>query len=276
VPESVDAAIATTWSSAYPLVRHDRAAIKLFFVQDHEPAFHPAGSMSALLAEAGRFGFPAIVNTPGLAEVYRAMGGMAAAFVPSVDPDVFRPPADPRPATPARIVFYGRPATERNAFALGLRALTLVKERFGDAVDIVAAGEDWSPGQYGAAHVLRNAGALRSLEAVAELYRWAHVGLVFMLTAHPSYQPLEYMASEVVTVSNRNPHNTWLLRHEDNALLAAPIPSLVADEVARLVTDPSLRGAIATRGRETVAGFSWDAELDRAWRAILKQGPGLR
>ena len=94
-----------------------------------------------------------------------------------------------------RIFFYGRPWNSRNAFGLGLRSLRLVKERYGERVEIVSAGEGWSPGQYGVADVLENRGLLESLDAVAELYRSCHVGLVFMLTRHPSYQPLEFMAS---------------------------------------------------------------------------------
>jgi glycosyltransferase involved in cell wall biosynthesis len=274
VDVDVDVAIATSWESALALVRRERARTKLFFVQDDEPRFYAAGSMSAVLAEVGRIGFPGIVNTPGLAEVYRGYGAPAAAFVPAVDHDIFHPPPVPRADAPVRIAFYGRPATERNAFALGLRALRLVKERHGDAVEIVSAGEDWSPGQYGVADVLRNAGALRGLDAVADLYRSAHVGLVFMLTAHPSYQPLEYMACGVATVTNRNPHNEWLLRHERNALLARPLPSLVADQLSRLVEDRPLRERIAAEGRATVSGTDWDAEFERVWRAVTKAGAG--
>ncbi len=270
-----DAAIATTWESAFSLVRFRAARAKFFLVQDWEPDFHPAGAASAMLGEAAHLGIPGIVNTPGLADAYRAAGSPAIAFTPAVDPR-YRPPETPRaPDAPVRIFFYGRPATPRNAFGLGLAALRRVKARFGDRVEIVCAGEDWNPGQYGAADVLSNRGMLEDLDEVAALYRSCDVGLCFMLTRHPSYQPLEFMASGMATVSNRNPHTAWLLRHEDNALLADPLPALVADQVGRLVEDPQLRARLAGAGRTEVTGRSWEDELERVWGAMTKSGPGF-
>jgi O-antigen biosynthesis protein len=268
-----DAAIATTWESAFSLVRFRSARAKFFLVQDWEPDFHPAGSASAMLGEVARLGIPGLVNTQGLADAYRAAGSPAVAFTPAVDRR-YGPPEAPRdPGAPVRVFFYGRPATPRNAFSLGLAALRRVKARFGDRVEIVCAGEDWSPGQYGVADVLENRGQLEDLDEVAALYRSCDVGLAFMLTRHPSYQPLEFMASGMATVSNRNPHTAWLLRHEENALLADPLPALVAEQVARLVEDPGLRERLAAAGRAEVAGRSWDDELERVWGAMTKSGP---
>ena len=67
---------------------------------------------------------------------------------------------------------------------------------------------------------VRNLGVLSSLDEVAALYRSCDIGLVFMHTKHPSYQPLEFMASGMATVSNINPATAWLLRDGENCLLA--------------------------------------------------------
>ena len=270
LPES-DAAIATAWTSAFPLVRHRRTRSKFFFVQDHEPAFYPAGAAAAVLEQAARFGLPGIVNTPGLADVYRSYGNPAVSFVPAVDTVRYRPAEGPRGVGPVRIFFYGRPSQPRNAFGLGLAALRLAKQRFGDRVQIVSAGEDWNPGQYGAADVVENLGQLRDLDAVARLYRSCDVGLCFMLTPHPSYLPLELMASEVATVSNHNPHTAWLLRHEHNCLLAPALPALMAEQIGRLVEDPELRARIARTGREEVARVRWEDQIERVWEAVTSR-----
>lgn len=267
LPGPADAAIATTWESAFHLARFDEVRAKLMLVQDWEPDFHPAGSARALLEQVARLGIPGIVNSPGLAESWREAGNPASAFTPAVDAERFHPPSAPRdPGAPVRVFFYGRPRTARNAFGLGLAALRRVKERFGRGVEIVSAGEDWSPGQFGAADLLENLGMLEDLDAVARLYRSCDVGLVFMLTRHPSYQPLEFMASGMATVSNRNPHTEWLLRHEETALLADPLPALVAEQVGRVVEDPELRARLADTGRAAATAHTWDDELDRAWR----------
>ena len=250
------------------------ASAKFLFVQDWEPDFYPAGSASAMLTEAARLGIPGIVNTPTLADTYRAHGSPAVSFVPAVDTELFCPwDRDEHTDGPVRIFFYGRPSTARNAFGLGLAALRLVKERHGDAVQIVCAGEDWDPGQFGATDVLENVGQLGSLRAVAELYRSCDVGLVFMLTRHPSYQPLEFMASGVATVTNENRHTAWLLRHEHNALLAGPVPALVAEQVSRLVEDSDLRERVACAGRATVEPVGWEDQLERVWQTVTGRLP---
>ena len=266
-----DAAIATAWPGAYPLVRLDGARAKFFLVQDWEPDFHPAGSASALLEQAARFGIPGLVNTPGLADSYRACGNPAIAFTPAPDPR-YAPPPLPRPEAPVRLFFYGRPSVARNAFGLGLATLRRVKARLGDGVEILCAGEDWSPGQYGVADVLDNLGMLEDPGAVAELYRSCHAGLVFMLTRHPSYQPLEWMASGMVTVTNESEHTTWLLRHEENALVAPPLPAAMAAQAIRALTDAPLRDRIAATGLEIVAPLDWDTEIDRVHAAMTKRG----
>ena len=268
-----DAYVATAWESAWRLVRTREAQAKFLFIQDWEPDFYPAGSASAMLGEVARQGIPAIVNTPALADSYRALGGPAVSFTPAVDTALFHPPAAPRPGHPVRIVFYGRPRTSRNAFGLGLETLRRVKERHGDGVEIVCAGEDWSPGQYGVTDVLENLGMLESIEAVAGLYRSCHVGLVFMLTRHPSYQPLEFMASGTVTVTNENPHTGWLLDHDRNALLSRPVPALVAEQVSRAVEDAALRERLAAAGRETVSKLSWEEGFERVWRSMTGRAP---
>ena len=242
-------------------------------MQDFEPAFHPAGRASAVLEQAARLALPGIVNTPGLADVYRAYGNRAVSFRPAVDGALYRPGGEREGDGPVRIFFYGRPSQPRNAFGLGLAVLREVKRRFGEGVQIVCAGEDWNPGQYGVADVLDNHGQLSDLEEVARLYGTCHIGLCFMLTPHPSYQPLEFMACGAATVSNRNPHTTWLLRHEENCLLAPALPSAVADQVARLVEDRDLRERIAAAGREQAAAATLGAG-DRARVGGDDRSPG--
>ncbi len=95
---------------------------------------------------------------------------------------------------------------------------------------------------------------LRSLEEVAALYRSCDIGLVFMHTKHPSYQPFEFMASGMATVSNINPATEWLLRDGENCLLTPPLPTPTAERLRRLVEDPELRARIAAAGLAEVGG----------------------
>jgi glycosyltransferase involved in cell wall biosynthesis len=270
-----DAAIATLWTSAYPVLRFPRTRVRFFFVQDFEPYFYPAGSAFALAEETYRFGFPGIVNTPGLAAAYRAYGNPAVAFTPAVDLDRYRPPEAPRPQRPVRVFFYGRAGNPRNAFGLGVAALVELKRRYGDAVDIVCAGESWNPGALGLADVLSNVGRLRNLDEVSELYRTCHVGLVLMVTKHPSYQPFEFMASGVACVSNRNTDTDWFFRDGENCLLASPRPDAIARRIGELVEDAGLRARIAETALAQVRRVRWEDQIERIWRVITKEDPGF-
>lgn len=267
LPES-DIGVCTLWMSAFALARWRGVRGKYYFVQDYEPEFYPAGSAFALAEQTYRFGFTGIVNTPGLAQAYGEWGNQTIPFTPAVDRDVYRPDPE-RSDEQIRIVFYNRPSTDRNAFGLGLAALAKVKARHGDRVDIVAVGEQFDPAHYGLDGVVRSAGLLPGLEAVAEMYRSSHIGLVLMFTRHPSYQPFEYMASGCATVTNRNRWTDWLFRHDDNALLAEPSATSLADQVTRVVEDADLRARISAGGLRTLdEGNAWEDEIERVWGAL--------
>lgn len=268
-----DAAIATLWTSAFPLLHLRQVKAKFYFVQDNEQQFYPAGAASGMVEQTYRFGFPGIVNTPGLADVYRAYGNPAVSFVPAVDVERYYPDPVPRdPAARVRVFFYGRPTTPRNSFGLGIAALSQLKKRCGDRVQIICAGENWNPAQFGVAGRIENLGVLGSLDEVAALYRSCDIGLVFMHTKHPSYQPLEFMASGMATISNINPATTWLLRDGENCLLTPPLPTPTADRLVRLVGTPELRQRIADAGLEEIRQYRWDDQIEAVWRAMCVEG----
>ena len=172
--------------------------------------------------------------------------------------------------------FYARPSTARNSFGLGLAALIALERVHRDRVEIICAGENWSPAQFGLTGRIRNLGVLGSLDDVAALYRSCDIGLVFMHTKHPSYQPFEFMASGMATVSNINPATNWLLRDGENCLLTPPLPTPTAERLGRLMTDRELRARIS-HGR---ARGGPPLSLGRADRACLARdlpaGPGVR
>jgi glycosyltransferase involved in cell wall biosynthesis len=114
---------------------------------------------------------------------------------------------------------------------------------------------------------------LESLDEVAALYRSCDIGLVFMLTKHPSYQPLEFMASGVATVSNFNPATSWLLRDGENCLLTRPYPTAVAERIGQLVEDPGLRSRVVKAGLDEVRRYHWEDQIERVWDAMCLRDP---
>lgn len=273
LPEA-DLGFCTYWTSAYLLLKYRRVRRKYYFVQDYEPLFFSAGSISALAESTYRFGFTGIFNSPGLGNATMGRHGMDGfSFVPAVDTSLYFPDfeAKRRGNRKVRLFFYARPANARNAFNLGLVAIQQLVQRFPERLEVVAAGSKWDESAYGLKGRIRNLGLLKTLRDVAEVYRECDIGMVFMLSRHPSYQPLEFMASGMATVTNRNEDNLWLLRDRENCLLSEPSPAAMAERVGELVCNEDLRMAIARRGHEDVSGRSWEVEIDAVWRQIQER-----
>jgi hypothetical protein len=262
-----DIAVATLWVSAFCLARFNRTKAKFYMVADFEPSFYEAGTVYALTEATYRLGFAGIVNTPALREIYEAYGSPSVHFVPSVEA---APPAD-KPSqrgAPVQIVLYGRPSTPRNAFELIVAACRQLKAHYGDAIRIISAGEDWDPAHFGVAGVIENRGLIGSIDEVHALYSESDIGLCFMLTKHPSYQPMEYLAHGVAPVCNVNAATTWLLRHEENCLITEPYPSNIAASVGRLIEDPELRQKLAEAGGVDVTSTTWDSQFHHVWSFV--------
>lgn len=258
-----DIAVCTLWKTAYALLKFNRCDQKYYFVQDYEPLFSRADAIYGLVETTYRFGFHGIANTKGVADAYRAYGNDCVHFTPGIDHDLFHPGEEAGGDRPLRIVFYGRPSRPRNGFELGAAALTELKARHGDDVEIVSVGARFQPAAFSLEGVLENRGVLPTILDVARLYRSSDIGLVFMFTKHPSYQPLEYMASGCATVTNRNEANSWLFEDGRNALLTIPTVSSVADALGRLIEDTRLRSTIVAGGLATAAEMRWAPALRR-------------
>jgi glycosyltransferase involved in cell wall biosynthesis len=259
-----DAAVCTLWTTAYPLLSMRGVRRKFYFLQDWEALFYPAGTISSAVETTYRFGFHGICNTPSLAESYRAFGGQADFFLPAVDPAVFHANGRQLRALnePFVLVCYARPGTPRNCFEALSEGLRLLKQRYGDRIEIVSAGSGWNTAQFELSGVLRNLGLLPYAETGA-LYRIADAGLVAMATRHPSYLPFELMACGAAVVTTRNPYTSWLLRDGENCLLCEMTRSDITDTVSRLIEDSTLRDKIANSGRSDMEARhqNWTATL---------------
>ncbi|MCP4902315.1 MAG: glycosyltransferase family 4 protein [bacterium] len=257
LPES-DIAFCTLWTSAYLLVKYNKCKGKFYFAQDYEPSFYRAGTTSALIEQTYRFGFFAITNTVGVAEMVQRHSDIVGYFTPGIDHELFHANDNATKENGvSRVVFYGRPGNPRNAFNLGISALTEVKREMRDDVQIISVGAEFDSRSHGINGIIENWGVLPTMEAVTELYRSSQVGLVFMFSAHPSYQPIEFMASGCATVTNHNASNLWLLRDGYNSALVDSLVTPIADRIVRLLRDDDYRRTIVEGGLKTVSKLDW-------------------
>jgi O-antigen biosynthesis protein len=267
-----DVAVATLWTSAYQVLKFKKATGKFYFIQDYEPLFYPAGSLYALAEATHRFGFYSIVNSPGLWEFYqRQYSSPGTYFTPAVDKEIFHPPASRIADGKFRLFFYGRLGAARNAYELGVLAIRRLKEKWGDKLEVYVAG---SPSQLTPRSrktpIFQNLGFLPYAKT-GDLYRGCDAGLVFMMTPHCSYIPLELMGCGAAVVSNRNQANSWLYRHGENCLLSEPSISDIVENISKLIEDPSLTKRLSANGFATVAGLSWEPEMEKVLNFICRR-----
>jgi len=266
LPES-DIAICSFWVSAYLLLKFNKTKRKYYFIQDYEPLFYPGGSTYALAESTYRFGFRAIVNTPGLLAAVNQRHGMEGiSFVPAVDKSIYYPDAEKNNER-TKIFFYARPNNPRNAFNLGMEIIKQLIDKYGDSIEVITAGSEWKESTYGLRDKITNLGLLGSLKQVGELYRQCDIGFVYMLSKHPSYQPFEFMASGMATVTNNNEDNLWLLKHEDNCLLSEPSAAAMVEQISRLIDDKDLRNKITGNALKSVDS-DWVKQTDLIWNDI--------
>lgn len=264
-----DVSIATLWTSAYQLMKFKNTLGKFYFIQDYEPLFYPAGSYYALSEATYRFRFHGIVNTPGLYDFVKSTYGMNAEyFVPSVDRRIFFPKENSLEGVERMKLFlYGRPHHERNAFELAIAAAKKIKALLADKIEIVSAGSEWDTRDYGVKGIVTNLGLL-SYEETAELYRNCDFGLILMFTKHPSYIPMELMASGSIVITNHNDANTWLLKDRVNCIVVEPSPTFITEKLIALIGDSGIQKTIRENAIKTVSSMDWDSQMEKIYRFI--------
>jgi SAM-dependent methyltransferase len=212
-------------------------------------------------------GLYGIANTISLKRMYETeYGGKAIYFTPRINAAVFYPAESangPNPRKPLQVFCYGRPKHPRNAFELVRQAMRQLKAKLGNRVRIVSAGDEWRPSDYDLQGIVENLGLL-SYEDTGRLYRESEVGVVMMLTRHPSYIPLELMASGCLAVTNVNAWTSWLLKDGENCLLSAATATAIADNVERALLDTALRDRIRVKALAMVRSeyLDWSSQAE--------------
>lgn len=267
-----DAGIATRWETAYYLLKFNLTKKKFYFIQDYETLFYPAGSSYVLAENTYQFGFYGIANTEGLRKMYvEQYGGNTQGFTPAVDTEMFFPAVsrDTKNTDVYKVFFYARPVKSRNGFELGCVALKKLKELMGDQVQIVTAGSPWDPAYYQLDGIIENLGRLK-YEETAELYRSCDIGLMLMFTRHPSYLPLQLMASGCVVVSNKNPGTEWFYKDKKNCLLSISTASYIAETIQQGLLDRDLRAQIAAIALDEIKGkySDWAGEIEKVYKFL--------
>lgn len=254
--------IATAWMTAYDVRRFQSTRHRCYFVQDLEMLFSAAGSASAFCEATYGFGFEGITAGGWLEKKLANDYGMRTHSVGfSCDRSIYWP--RPRQDAKRKILFYGRPSSERRAFELGILVLEQVCKTHDD-VEVVFAGGRLDEYEIPFKH--RCVGIL-DFDGLALLYSECDVALVLSMT-NLSLLPLELMACGVPLVSNRAPCTEWLL-NDDIAELAEPTIDALSGAVSKVLTNSTRREQLRAAGLTAAANTSWDREGDKMAEILL-------
>jgi hypothetical protein len=246
-----DRFIATAWWTAISAkyIQHwqtesygfDEHAKFVYLIQDYEPGFYPWSSRYAL-AEATYHdadGMVAVFNTKMLRSFFEAEGyrfPYAYSFEPTLNP-ALRETIDRARKTPKekRVLIYGRPGVDRNAFAVIVMALrNWLASHHGMDWTFVSAGEMHPPVELGYGKQLTSLGKLSLAEYSNELAR-ASLGISLMISPHPSYPPLEMAAFGILVITNKYKSKDLSALNGNIVSVASVDPQMLAEKMEQCV-----------------------------------------
>lgn len=219
-----DAIVASDWPTAYAAWRYERDVPRLYWVQDFEPFFFPAGPDYVVAQNSYRLGYQGIACGPWLAGKVTEAGGMPCAFYDyQVDSSRYTRTNDARRD---EIFFYARPTTARRGTEFGLLVLEEVHRRRPELVINIAG---WDMSNAGINFPFVNHGTL-DVSQLPELYNRCASALLISLTS-VSLLPLEVMACGVVPVVNDADNTRISLNDNTNIDFVQMSPGLMAERL---------------------------------------------
>lgn len=253
--------MATCWESAYPVLASPALGARMYFVQDYEPMFYPAGSLAMMAEATYDFGFRAITAGRWLSERLAREHGMTADhFDFGCDLTHYR--IDASSGAAARrtgVAYYCRPSTPRRAHELALVALRIFAEQH-PHVDIHLYGEPIPDPGFDVTHH-----GLLTPADLGELYNTCIAGLVLSAT-NVSLVPHEMLAAGCIPVVNEGEHSRLVL---DNDHVRYASPFGLATALGELVSASGQeRAARARAAADSVTSRSWDGAGDQVLAAI--------
>ena len=261
--DSADVAVATEWTTAFPVRDLPRCREKAYLVQDHEPEFFATSAQSIWAEETYRMGYRCIAYTPWMADILRDRYGLQARwFECGTDLDVFAF-GEEAGREEELIAVYARRETERRAVDLAMAGLALLAERRPTVRPVLFGSRQRVKLPFPAEDL-----GVAAPRRLAELYRAAQVGVVFSLTTH-SLVAHEMMASGLPVVELEGDNVGSALGASGELVeLAARRPDAIADAVERLLDEREAATAMAGRARAFVEARTWERAGDQVETAL--------
>lgn len=226
-----DIIVATSWLTADLVYQYKGAAKKVYFVQDYEPMFYPAGNQYLEAAGTYEMGFYHITIGRWLAQkLQKSHGAKVGYYDFCADKKIYRCISESREHA---VCFIYQPEKPRRAGEIGLRALKIIKQVRPDIKIYIYGSAKKKIDGLECEHL-----GLISTEACNQLYNRCRVGLCIS-ASNPSRIPFEMMAAGLPVVDIHAENN--LFDYPDGTVyLAQCRPEAIAQAILNLFDDEQL------------------------------------
>ncbi len=261
--------ITTSWWTTSATLASVPASSIIYLLQEDERMFYPFGDdrlrCEAILHNRDiRF----VINTQllfdhFLSEGFTSIRDQGSWFEPSFPTQVFHPRTAQNKAK-YKFFFYARPNNLRNLFYLGIEVIDAAIARHvldPDEWEIILVGKDIPDIVFEGGHTPTKHENM-SWSEYADLAGTIDLGLSLMYTPHPSYPPLDLVASGAIVVTNRFGNKQNLSRYSENLLCVEADRESLLDAMQRgvalakdkLARENNLRGnGLGTDWRQSFA-----------------------
>ncbi|HEV8284099.1 MAG TPA: hypothetical protein VGQ09_07300 [Chitinophagaceae bacterium] len=212
-----DIFVATAWWTAYvgeAILKWQQQqwrsipAPLVYLVQDFEPGFYRWSSRYSMSLSTYYYdNLIAIINTKLLSDFFKKNDinfNHSYIFEPSLNKtlSLFLPSKD-KIQKKKRILFYGRPSVERNAFEILVSGLQIWSHQYSRSRqwEVFSLGESYNVIGLDNGAEIQVKGKL-SLHEYAGLMLTSAIGASLMISPHPSYPPLEMAAFDMGVITN--------------------------------------------------------------------------
>lgn len=257
----VDLSICLGVLSAIESVKYNNCKEKYQHQGDYSPLFYPSGTETSIIEFIYSLGFYKITNSNGLKSLFQFHNpeDIVFRYQPGIDHSLYYPKQNKQYKKERyKIIFYGRPITPRNMFSFLVPVIKKVKNTLGDKVEFISVGEEYNPENYGLDNKITNLGRLGSLSELAKLYRDCDLGISLISTPTFSYQHLEFMASGLCLITNKQVGVNDFLQDNKNAIVVEPIVNLMAERIIEIINNPEKLEQISKEGVKTVQNLDWN------------------
>ncbi|RWR27565.1 glycosyltransferase [Sinirhodobacter populi] len=266
---SGDALIATGWSTAYPVSKHNNFKAKFYLVQDHEIEFYPTGAERILALGSYSLKLNCICASPWLEKIMSEKYNLwARSFHLAYDANIYKKNRllKYHAGKTKRIAVYARSHTARRCVELALMALEVLSKKRDDFEVHFFGQENLSFNE--TPFQSYNHGILAP-EELADLYNYCDIGICFSGTNY-SLVPQEMMGCGLPIIELENA-STHAIFPNGVVKFAGPHPQDISDTISEFLDDPTSREKQSDVAKSWVSNFTWEASCRNIENAIIEK-----